>query len=71
MKHLKEMQILNQKRFLRGMAAKMTPYQDQKEKMVRQRERNFLIKGQGFSQQERKEFRLKSVSRPENENFSE
>ena len=30
MKHLKEMQILNQKKLLRGMAAKMTPYQDQK-----------------------------------------
>ena len=45
MKHLKEMQILNQKRFLRGMAAKMTPYQDQsKRKWFAKGKETFLSK---------------------------
>ena len=69
---LSESWLMENGKTLKIKAAKMTPLsRSEKREAIRQRERNFLIKGQGFNQQERKEFRLKSVSRPENKDFSE
>lgn len=51
------MQILNQKRFLRGMVAKMTPYQDQsKRKWFAKGKETFLSKVRGSANKNERNF---------------
>lgn len=54
---LSESWLMENGKTLKIKAAEMTPLsRSEKREAIRQRERNFLIKGQGFNQQERKEF---------------